>query len=355
MEPDYVCPHSAADAELLAHILTAVDASVAAFRPSPSLADVGSADAAAAPATEIDLVCSGGGLKGYFMVGAREVLERQLKRRNMVVRRYAGASAGAWCAVFMASGLSSTDWLRTYTSTAAAMRAESTGHIHAAYREHVWPWLKNALPADAYERCSGRCFLSITVFDPLPRNLIVSSFTSNDDLFEAALASSLIPLVTSPGLGATFRGMRVCDGGLLNNCPTFADGARRQLVVDLGEVRYPMAALVSPCDPCIEALVLSGALQMARFLEGRPCSRAIQWVDAAAASRLRGGADPTARAAAAAAAAATALLVFGSAARGRRTARLLRALILVALVLVYVDRGRARRLYDAIRERRLQS
>ena len=48
-------------------------------------------------------------------------------------------------------------------------------------------------------------------------------------LFEAALASSLIPLVTSPGLGAAFRGMRVCDGGLLNNCPTFADGARRQL------------------------------------------------------------------------------------------------------------------------------
>ena len=32
-----------------------------------------------------------------------------------------------------------------------------------------------------------------------------------------------------------------------------------------------------PCDPCIESLALSGALQMARFLEGRDVGRAISW------------------------------------------------------------------------------
>ena len=50
-----------------------------------------------------------------------------------------------------------------------------------------------------------------------PENLLVSEFSSNQDLFEACLASSSIPFLTEPGLGARFRGRRVFDGGITNN------------------------------------------------------------------------------------------------------------------------------------------
>ena len=77
--------------------------------------------------TEVDVVVSGGGLKGYFLLGARHAIA---KRPDLVVTRYSGTSAGAWTAMFMATGLSSADWLATYTLTAEAARraAAPWGH-----------------------------------------------------------------------------------------------------------------------------------------------------------------------------------------------------------------------------------
>ena len=69
--------------------------------------------------TEIDIVVSGGALRGYFLLGARHAIE---DRGDLEVRRYSGTSAGAWAAMLMATGVSSGDWLRTYTLTQAASR-----------------------------------------------------------------------------------------------------------------------------------------------------------------------------------------------------------------------------------------
>jgi hypothetical protein len=52
------------------------------------------------------------------------------------------------------------------------------------------------------------------------------------------------------------------------------------LVFDLGKVQYALQGLVQPNDPCIEALALSGALQTARFLDGRrgdPRTEVLSW------------------------------------------------------------------------------
>jgi hypothetical protein len=58
------------------------------------------------------------------------------------------------------------------------------------------------------------------------------------------------------------------DGGIVNNCPVFTDGVRRQLVVKLMDVEYPFRSLVSANDTCIEALAIRGGLVMKQFLEG---------------------------------------------------------------------------------------
>lgn len=308
------------DAALLTELLAKVSDSVSTFRPSPSLAfglggagGAGSAGSVAAfpeatsttslqqlarsaselfaepkaepspispDGEEVDMVISGGGLKGYFVIGARAVLETQFERRNLKIRRYAGCSAGSWAAMFMATGVSNADWLKTYTNTRHAIQAGDSSRILEAYRDQILPWLSSRLPADAWKRCCGRCFISITVLDRfgmLPRNVMISEYTSNEDLVNACFASSCIPFVVEAGLGPRFRGLRVVDGGFTNNVPCFRDGLRRQMVVCLENVQYDVRSMVLPRDPCIEALALNGALMMARFLEGRECGDAIQW------------------------------------------------------------------------------
>lgn len=48
--------------------------------------------------------------------------------------------------------------------------------------------------------------------------------------------------------------------------PIFEDFQRPQLVFNLSHVHYPFKLLISPTDPCIESLVIKGAMIMARFL-----------------------------------------------------------------------------------------
>ena len=150
------------------------------------------------PPVGIDVVISGGALRGYFMLGARHAIE---SRADLEVQRYSGTSAGAWTAMFMATGLSSADWLRSYTLTAAvarkaAKRGRPAPALMEAYRENLWPWLQTVLPADAHERCSGRLFVTITTLNQRGlQKLTVSQFDSNQDLFEACAASSCVPMV----------------------------------------------------------------------------------------------------------------------------------------------------------------
>ena len=63
--------------------------------------------------------------------------------------------------------------------------------------------------------------------------------------------------------------------------PVFSDKVRPQLVFDLGKIPISLRTLVKPSDPCIEGLAVSGALQTARFLDGRrgdPKMEPLSWV-----------------------------------------------------------------------------
>jgi predicted acylesterase/phospholipase RssA len=56
----------------------------------------------------------GGGLKGYFVCGCVAVLQHQLQQHNLEVGRVAGASAGAWSALFICTGISTSLWIESY-------------------------------------------------------------------------------------------------------------------------------------------------------------------------------------------------------------------------------------------------
>ena len=232
---------------------------------------------------EIDIVVSGGGLKGYFLVGARHALT---SHPGLVVRRYSGTSAGAWSAMFMAIDFPNADWFATYTLTQELGRrylsqGKPTPQLLEAYREHMWPWMNSVLPADAHKRCSGKLFVTVTKVENMkliPK--VISKFDSNKELFEACVASSSLPGVTQKGVGSSFKDQKYFDGLFSDNVPVFVDDARPQLVFDLGKIQYALTAMVRATDPSIEGLMVSGALQTARFLDGRrgdPRTQVTSW------------------------------------------------------------------------------
>ncbi|XP_031840225.1 brummer isoform X2 [Nomia melanderi] len=78
--------------------------------------------------------------------------------------------------------------------------------------------LQKFLPNDAHIRVSGKLHISLTrVYDG--KNVIVSQFSSREDLLQALLASAFIPFFS--GLfPPRFHGIRYMDGGFSDNLPT---------------------------------------------------------------------------------------------------------------------------------------
>jgi hypothetical protein len=273
-------PNYSSKVTLTVSILDQIASSIKAFKPSlsfPALCSKASKLNLAGFSSDhdIDVVVSGGGLKGYFVCGSSHVLQYQLRRKGLRIARVAGASAGAWAAMFMLTKVSSKDWIQTYM----ACKETPDVWMHESY-ERIWiEWLQHVMAADAYITCNDRLFVSITVLTIFgPRNRIISKFTSNEDLIQCCLASSAIPMITGSKL-RRFRGELVLDGGVTNNCPVFTDGLRRQMVFNLGDLEYPFQLWIQPRDHCIEAFVIRGALLMARFLEGEK-SECIAWLKA---------------------------------------------------------------------------
>jgi hypothetical protein len=242
-------------------LLETIKHSVSTFKPSESLAclqtlqsisnenlqsyfvsETDSVPYKKKPKVEIDLVISGGGLKGYFMTGCSSILKHELRKQNIEIRRIAGASAGAWCGMFMFIDLSTADWLETYYLCQERLHLT----MHEAYEE-LWPWIESHMPENAYEICSGRLFISITEVTWFGlKNRIISQYSSNRDLFEACLASSTVPYISLPRAMMKYRDMWVIDGGVTDNTPVFTDLPRRTLVFRLSDVFYPFKLLIHP-------------------------------------------------------------------------------------------------------------
>jgi len=237
-------------------MLTALDAIVAAGMPSY--------DDAGDEKLDVDVVISGGGLRGYFTCGALHVLRRNPRIR---IRRIAGTSAGAWCSAFYHCGLTTEMWCHSYLKT--KLKLDIGLSLLEAYTE-INNESFDMFPPDAHERCSGKVFINITTISNfgVVRNTVVSEFATRDDLIDACMASSSIPYLSTAGLGKRYRGELVVDGGILNNVPVFRDGTRPQIVLRLSSVPYPSLESFAPVDICIEALILRGALEMSQHLQG---------------------------------------------------------------------------------------
>ena len=121
---------------------------------------------------EIDVVLSGGGFKGFFLVGVWSVLRGMMAQKKLEVKRWAGTSVGAGCAVYMCCGVDPVVWSNTYWRSRRLIRGGGL-----SINEAFGVLSNDVLPDNAHELCTDKVFLSITLLTAFgPKNMIISKF-----------------------------------------------------------------------------------------------------------------------------------------------------------------------------------
>jgi predicted acylesterase/phospholipase RssA len=208
---------------------------------------------------EIDIVISVGGFYGFFVIGTDKIIRKLEKQGKLVVKRYAGSSVGAICAMLMGSGVTGDTIIQIYNNL--------------IYNRYFFKSLKQEilqlLPPDAYLKCNDKVYIACTEITWFGfKKTIISQFTSNEDLVDATLASSNMPFLISPFLYYKFRGKYFIDGCFSAPLPIFKDYQHRQLLIKLYKIKYYTPYSYYPIDPSIEALVVKGAVETDKFLSG---------------------------------------------------------------------------------------
>lgn len=160
---------------------------------------------------------SGCGFLCIYHVGVASCFKRYAP--HILVDKIAGASAGslAACALICSVplGESTTDVLRI----AGEARSRTLGPLHPRFdlNKILHEGLVKLLPEDAHLRCNGRLHVSVTRCSD-GKNILLSEFSSKDELIQALLCSCFIPFYSGI-VPPTVCGVSYIDGGFSNNQP----------------------------------------------------------------------------------------------------------------------------------------
>ncbi|XP_034508867.1 patatin-like phospholipase domain-containing protein 2, partial [Ailuropoda melanoleuca] len=100
-------------------------------------------------------------------------------------------------------------------------RKRFLGPLHPSFNlvKTIRGCLLKTLPADSHERASGRLGISLTrVSDG--ENVIISHFSSKDELIQANVCSTFIPVYCGL-IPPSLQGVRYVDGGISDNLPLY--------------------------------------------------------------------------------------------------------------------------------------
>lgn len=157
---------------------------------------------------------SAGGMLFPYYIGVVEALEEL----GIITEdtKIGGASAGSLIAATYHSGIGSKAATEACLTLAAELRKNGT---RGRLKSNLRTFLEKMLPDDVHERCTNKAYISVTRAFPRPRNMLLSEYTSREDLIEALLTSCHIPWWFDNTLFTTFRGKLCYDGGLTNFIP----------------------------------------------------------------------------------------------------------------------------------------
>jgi len=166
----------------------------------------------------MNLSFAGCGFLGIYHVGVAVCFKKYAP--HLLLNKIAGASAGAVAACCLLCDLPIGEVASDMLSLIREARLRTLGPFSPSFnvQDFLLESLRKVLPDDAHLRVNGKLHISLTrVYDG--KNVIVSHFTSKDDLMQALLASAFVPIF-SGFIPPKFHGERYMDGGFSDNLPT---------------------------------------------------------------------------------------------------------------------------------------
>ncbi|KAM8974102.1 patatin-like phospholipase domain-containing protein 2 [Pelodytes ibericus] len=168
-----------------------------------------------------NLSFAGCGFLGVYHVGVSSCLQERAPRLITGATKIYGASAGALNAAALVCGCCLAQCCSDVMEVAKEARKRNLGPLHPSF--NLVKILKNGLyrnlPENAHELASGKLCISLTrVSDG--ENVLVSDFSSKEELIQALICSSFVPIYCGI-IPPSFRGVRYVDGGISNNLPEY--------------------------------------------------------------------------------------------------------------------------------------
>ncbi|XP_011136998.1 patatin-like phospholipase domain-containing protein 3 isoform X2 [Harpegnathos saltator] len=166
----------------------------------------------------MNLSFAGCGFLGIYHVGVAVCLKKYAPQ--LLLNKISGASAGAIAACCLLCDLPLGEITSHVLRVAREARQRTLGPFSPSFNVHqiMLENLQKFLPDDAHIRVSGKLHISLTrVYDG--KNVIVSQFSSREDLLQALMATSFVPLFSGL-LPPRYHGVRCMDGAFSDNLPT---------------------------------------------------------------------------------------------------------------------------------------
>ncbi|KAK9496840.1 hypothetical protein O3M35_012931 [Rhynocoris fuscipes] len=166
---------------------------------------------------KMNLSFAGCGFLGIYHVGVAVCFKKYAP--HLLLNKISGASAGAIAACCLLCDLPIGEVASDMLGLIREARLRTLGPFSPSFnvQEYLLERLGKVLPEDAHLRVNGKLHISLTrVYDG--KNVLVSEFNSKEDLLQALLASSFVPIF-SGFLPPRFHGERYMDGGFSDNLP----------------------------------------------------------------------------------------------------------------------------------------
>uniref|UniRef100_A0A0F7Z0S1 triacylglycerol lipase n=2 Tax=Micrurus TaxID=8634 RepID=A0A0F7Z0S1_MICFL len=173
------------------------------------------------PGSTWNISFAGCGFLGIYHVGVASCLQEHAPFLVANAKKIYGASAGALTATALVSGACLGDAGANIIHVSKEARKRFLGPLHPSFNlvKIIRACLYKTLPSNAHELASGRLGISLTrVSDG--ENVILSEFNSREELVQACVCSTFIPVYCGL-IPPTLQGVRYVDGGISDNLPQY--------------------------------------------------------------------------------------------------------------------------------------
>ncbi len=215
------------------------------------------------PEKTFDIVVGGGGLKGFYNIGAFEVIKLLLTNSQINIRYYTGVSSGAYVCVFTLLGININTIKNMYEFAKKNKLRHDLNKILCKICYHIFP-------SNAHEICNGKLRILVSQFTLkglVP--IIIDKFESKEHLIKILHATSFIPFLTTNEFeGVEINGNKYFDGAFTNNTPIIFKHDLPQLVFFTSAVKNSdNINMFKITDTNPENLILKGIEDIQLFIK----------------------------------------------------------------------------------------